>query len=165
MGYILFIPQLLFFIWMLFAVLSIAKGAPFVVTKKERVEKIIELAQIKQGELVADIGSGDGTIIIALARAGAIAHGYEINLLLVLWSWIRIRKLGLERCAFVHWSNMWTSDFSKYDVVVVYGITHIMKDLEINFPRPYGRGFKLLQILDGFALNLFYLAQKYTFQS
>jgi precorrin-6B methylase 2 len=140
----LYIPHVLFFLWMIFAILSIVKGAPFVLTKKARRAIIISFADIKYGEKAVDIGSGDGSIVIEMARAGAEAHGYEINLLLVLWSKLRIWKAGLNGKAFVHWGNMWKTDFSPFSVVVVYGIKQIMHDLEEKLNKELKPGTRVI---------------------
>ncbi|HEX9503161.1 MAG TPA: 50S ribosomal protein L11 methyltransferase [Patescibacteria group bacterium] len=109
--------------------LGIFKGAPFVPTDKLTLERMIMLAEIKPGEKLADLGSGDGRIIIAAAKAGAIAYGFEINPLLVLWSRYKIKKAGLADRAFVHWKSFWRVDFTPFDVVMLFGITGIMARL------------------------------------
>jgi cyclopropane fatty-acyl-phospholipid synthase-like methyltransferase len=127
---ILYIPYLFFLFWIVFAILSIVKGAPFVISKKKARQAMLDLAHIMPGEKTLDLGSGDGSIVIQFAQAGAEAHGYEINLLLVWWSRVRIRLNGLQGRAFIHWGNFWKVDMHAYDVVSVFGIMHIMKDLE-----------------------------------
>src|SRR3989344_831629 len=57
---------------------------PYVATKKEKIETIIKLAQIKPHETAIDLGSGDGRLLLAAAQKGARAIGYEINPFLVL---------------------------------------------------------------------------------
>jgi len=44
------------------------KIVPFVPTPQEVVERMLELAQVKKGDVVYDLGSGDGRILIAAAR-------------------------------------------------------------------------------------------------
>ncbi|MBU0612565.1 class I SAM-dependent methyltransferase [Patescibacteria group bacterium] len=105
-------------------------GAPFAPSAKKGVKKMIELAKIKEGDIAVDLGSGDGRIVIALARAGAEAHGYEINQFLAWYSKIRIRMAGLEKKAFIHRGNFFKEDLSKYNVVIVFGIFYIMEELE-----------------------------------
>lgn len=112
------------FIWHLLS------GAPFVPSKREAVDKILRASAVVPGEKTADLGSGDGRIVIAMARAGAEAHGYEINPLLVWWSRGDIRKAGLEGKAFIHLGSFWKADLSAYRVVTVFGISHIMRRLE-----------------------------------
>ena len=109
---------------------SLKRGAIFVPTDRRAVKEMIETLNIKSGDRAVDLGSGDGRIVIALARSGAEAHGYEHNPLLVWWSRHKIRKAGLSGRAFIHRGNFWESDFSKFTVVTVFGINYIMRALE-----------------------------------
>ena len=47
------------------------KIVPFVPTPQEVVDKMIELAGVKKGDVVYDLGSGDGRIVITAAKKGA----------------------------------------------------------------------------------------------
>ena len=49
------------------------KIVPFVPSPQEVVDKMIELAGVKKGDVVFDVGSGDGRIVIAAAKKGAKA--------------------------------------------------------------------------------------------
>ena len=104
-------------------------GAPFVRTNKQARDRMFEAAQIKKGERVVDLGSGDGTLVIAAAAYGGKIIGYEINRLLVWQSRRRIRKLGLTN-AVIYRQSFWKADVSDTDVVLLFGITHIMSRLE-----------------------------------
>ena len=99
-------------------------------THRNTVKKIIKFADIKPGEKAADLGSGDGRIVIALAKAGAEAHGYEINPVLVLLSRYKIRKQGLDNQAFVHWKSFRMESFRSFNIITLFGIDYIMKGLE-----------------------------------
>lgn len=105
-------------------------GAIYVSSKDGNIKKMIELAEIKAGEKVADLGAGDGKLVIALAKKGAEASGYEINPILVWIARRNINKSGLKGKAFIYWKNFWNEDLSKFDVITVYGIGYIMKKLE-----------------------------------
>jgi ribosomal protein L11 methylase PrmA len=121
---------LIFVILLIAYYLGIFRGAPFLPTQQKALEKMIELAEIKPGDKLADLGSGDGRILIAAAKAGAEAHGYEINPVLILWSRYKIKKAGLSGKALVHWKNFWLEHFNQYDIVTIFGITGIMERLE-----------------------------------
>ena len=110
-------------------------GAPFEPTSKEKVKKIIELSKIKKGEKTADLGSGDGRIVIELAKKGAEAHGYEINPILVFLSRRKIKKQGLENKAFIHWKNFWKENLKKYDLITIFQFHTIMKKLGKKFKK------------------------------
>ncbi len=108
----------------------VTRGAPYFTTKPGSVDAILRLAHAGPHNKVADLGSGDGRILIAFAERGVESHGFEINPLLVWLSRRRISRAGLAGKAFVHWESFWKADLSGFDIVVVYGITHIMKKLE-----------------------------------
>lgn len=95
----------------------------------EKVTAMIKLADLKKGGKMADIGSGNGKILIAFAQNGFYADGYELNLILVLYSRWKVKLLGLEDRIKIYWQNIWKTDFNKYDAVTVYGIPQIMERL------------------------------------
>src|SRR4030043_1077634 len=101
---------LIFLIILVTTLASVVKGGPYVPSDQKTIKKILDFLQIKKGEKIADIGSGDGRIVIALAKKGALAYGYEINPLLVIWSKIKISRGGLKGKAFVYWKNFWKVD-------------------------------------------------------
>jgi predicted RNA methylase len=71
--------------------------APFVPTPPEVVSRMLELAEIKQGDVLYDLGSGDGRIVLAAAKKfGIRAVGFEIDPGLVKDSRQIIKRAGLE---------------------------------------------------------------------
>ena len=119
-------------------------GAIYVPTKPEIVEKMIKFADIKAGDKAADLGSGDGRLIIALAKAGAEAHGYEISPFLVRLAKKNIIKAELENKAFIHWKNLWNEDFSKFNIITIYGMGHMMKKLEFKLKKELKPGSRII---------------------
>jgi cyclopropane fatty-acyl-phospholipid synthase-like methyltransferase len=109
---------------------SLIKGAPYAPVSQERIKVMVKLLNLKKGQKMADLGSGDGRIMIAFARLGIEAHGYEINPILVLIANWYIRKYRLQNKAFIHWTDFWKSDLSRYDGITLFGITHMMPSLE-----------------------------------
>lgn len=109
---------------------TIFHGAVYMPTKHERVKDMVALADVKPGMRVADFGSGDGRIVIAFARAGAKAHGYEIDPLFVVISRWKIRKAGLADRATIHWKSFWSADVRNFDVVTLFGFDTFMEKLE-----------------------------------
>lgn len=91
---------------------------------------MIKLARLKKGSKIADLGSGNGKILIAFAKKGFYADGYELNPFLVWYSRWKVKSLGLKEKVRIYWQNIWKADFSQYDAVTVYGIPQIMERLE-----------------------------------
>jgi len=121
-----------------------ARGAIYFPTSGENIAAIVRFAEIIPGQKIADLGSGDGRILIVLARAGAEAHGYEINPILVYRSRRAIKKAGLQGGAFVHWKSFWKVDTSSYSTVVVYGIPFIMDALGTKLKHELSPGAKVI---------------------
>lgn len=119
-------------------------GAPYVPIPKYGLEKMIEFAAIKPGQKAVDLGSGDGRIMIAMAKAGAIVHGYEVNPVLVWWTKWKIKKEGLEGKAFVHLKSFWNEDLSSFDIVTLFGIRKIMPRLEKKLDKELKPGAKII---------------------
>ena len=121
-------------------------GAPFDITHKKTLRKMIEFSNVKKGEKVADLGSGDGRIVIEFAKLKNVkeAHGFEINPFLVWISKRKIKKLGLQNKAFIHWKNFWNYDLSDYDVICIFQIGFIMKKLEKKLRKELKKGSRIV---------------------
>lgn len=119
-------------------------GAPYLPTSINAVNDMVKLAAVQPGQRMVDIGSGDGRILIAFAKAGAIAEGYEINPILVWWSRKKIREAGVQdRCRVTN-KNFWSVHFADTDIVTLFGIRGIMPRLEKKFRAEMRPGSKVL---------------------
>ncbi len=96
------------------------KIVPFVPSPQEVVEKMIDLAGVKQGDLVYDLGSGDGRIVIAAAKKGAKAVGFDVDGDLVKQSRDNIRAAGVQDSAEIRQQDILTVDLSPASVVTMY---------------------------------------------
>ena len=95
--------------------------APYEATPMPAVEALLEVAGVRKDEVVFDIGSGDGRIVIAAAEHfGAFGVGIEIDSDLVARSRKTIEEKGLtERVSIIH-ANALDVDLSAADVVTLY---------------------------------------------
>src|SRR5256885_2975340 len=107
---------------------------PFITTPGDVVERMLELAGTQSDDLVADLGSGDGRIVIAAARKyGARGLGIELDQKLVDESRENARKAGVaDRVSFVQ-GDVLAADFSKASVVTVYLLPGLIGQLEPRF--------------------------------
>jgi predicted RNA methylase len=100
------------------------------------VSKMLTMANVKPGELVYDLGCGDGRIlIVAVRQFGARAVGIEVDPLRYLWSQIRIRLLGLRNKVRIEYGNFFAHDLSKADVVTCYLLQGTNNRLEEKINR------------------------------
>ncbi|HEU5187306.1 MAG TPA: hypothetical protein VFT87_02260, partial [Candidatus Saccharimonadales bacterium] len=59
--------------------LVVFRGAPYVPTHKRAIKKMLQELPLKEGDLMVDVGSGDGVVLKTAAEQGLRAIGYEIN--------------------------------------------------------------------------------------
>jgi SAM-dependent methyltransferase len=96
-------------------------GAPWIPTRETTIRKMLSMAGIKEGDVVYDLGAGDGRIVIAAAKDfKAHSVGIEINPFLVFWARLRTRSMKLDVQAKIVWGNFYREDLSKADVVTLY---------------------------------------------
>jgi len=101
--------------------LSAFWGAPWVISNSITVQNMLELAELKSGETLYDLGSGDGRILIQAAQKfNAQSTGIEIDPLRVLASRFFIWQKGLRKSAKVRWANIFSADIAEADVVTLY---------------------------------------------
>lgn len=96
-------------------------GAPWIISDDEAISRMLQLARLKEGDLLVDLGAGDGRILIqAVKHYDVKAHGFEIDPLRCLLAKIFIWRRGLSKKIKIKWGNIFEVDFSQADVVTSY---------------------------------------------
>jgi hypothetical protein len=113
------------------AVAQDVERAPFITTPSDVVERMLRFAGTGPDDLVADLGSGDGRIVIAAARDfGARGLGIELDAALVEKSRAAARTAGVaERVSFVR-GNVLFADISQASVVTLYLLPGLINQLQ-----------------------------------
>ena len=120
------------------------KIVPFVPSPQEVVDKMIELAGVKKGDVVYDMGSGDGRIVIAAAKKGARAVGFEIDGDLVQESRENLRKAGVQDLAEIRQQDILTVDFAPASVVTMYLLPDVNLKLKPNLLKQLKPGSRVV---------------------
>jgi cyclopropane fatty-acyl-phospholipid synthase-like methyltransferase len=106
------------------------KLAPFVSSPARVVDRMLQLANVKPGETVFDLGSGDGRILIAAVKTyKAKAVGIEISPKLASMAKDRIEKEGIASEARVVEGDLLQADLTGADVVTIYLATSLNAQL------------------------------------
>ena len=109
---------------------------PPIPTPQNIVERMLEAAHVHPGDLVYDLGSGDGRILITAAQKfGARAVGIEIDPDQVEKARQRIHMLGLEDRVSVQHASALRADLSPADVVTLYFLTTTNEKLKPNLEK------------------------------
>jgi precorrin-6B methylase 2 len=118
---------------------------PFITTPPEVVERMLAMAGTRPGDLVVDLGSGDGRIVIAAARQfGARGLGIELDAALVEKSRQAARAAGVaDKVSFVQ-GDVLIADISRASVVTVYLLPALMAKLEPRFIDELAPGTRIV---------------------
>jgi len=105
----------------------VAFGAPYVPSLRKEVRRALsELYPLNKGDVVVDLGSGDGIVLLEASKKGAIGFGVELNPFLVL-----ISKLRLRGRAKITLGNMWLTRLpANVSLVYVFAVSRDTKRLE-----------------------------------
>jgi protein-L-isoaspartate O-methyltransferase len=108
--------------------------APFITTPDDVVHRMLQLAETSADDVVMDLGSGDGRIVIAAAQKfGARGVGIELDGALVQKSRDNARRAGVaDRVSFVQ-GDVLASDISGASVVTVYLLPGLINRLQPRF--------------------------------
>ena len=115
------------FAFSLVSVFPITQGAMFHPSARVRVRTALDHVPMKAGDLLVDIGCGDGRVLRqAKRRYGARARGFEVNPL--AYALARLHTIGMEGIE-VRLTNFWNIDIGDADVVFCYLFPDVMSRL------------------------------------
>jgi precorrin-6B methylase 2 len=138
----------LFFLSMVFLISLIwtnTHGAPWVPTSREVINTMLTMAQIKPEELVYDLGSGDGRVLVAAARRfNARAVGVEMDVSRYLWSVAAVTLLGLRKRVRIIRGDFFKIDLSEADVVFTYLLQNTNDRLKEKLRKELRPGTRLI---------------------
>jgi ribosomal protein L11 methylase PrmA len=132
--------------YFVFLIIGAISAGIYVPTEKNLVEKVVELSGVRSGEKMIDLGSGDGRLLIAFAKRGATAIGYEINPFLVMLSRIKAKQSGVGDRIKVIRRNLWKGDISEADIVAIYLIDFRMPALENKLKKELKPGSRIVSV-------------------
>ena len=143
---ILFFLSILYLLFLLLNIASLLYGAPYVKSRKKAREEMLEIAQIKKDDIVFDLGSGDGTLLIEAARKYDFkeAYGIEINPFLVLISKIKIILSGTQHKIKIKQGNFLKEDLNKATIIFTYLLPAIQAKLGEKFQRELRPGTRII---------------------
>jgi len=110
--------------------------APYVGSPEHAVDKMLEIANLKPGEVIYDLGCGDGRILIAAASKYKVKGvGIEISEHLARTAAEHVKKAGLQGEVKIVHGDFMKTDLSAANVVTLYLATAANDTLRPNLER------------------------------
>ena len=109
------------------------KDVVWVPTTPAMVEKMLDMAKLTPKDVVMDLGSGDGRLVIAAAKRGAQAIGVEYTPEMVEHARQNARAAGVEGKATFIQGDMYVADISKASVMALFLLPHNLDKLKDKF--------------------------------
>lgn len=123
-------------------------GAPWVPAFRQDFDELFDLAGVKKGTKFVDLGCGDGKVLAAAAKRGAVVVGFEVNP--ILWLIARVRLLRYGKRARVYLRSFWSVDVGRFDVVYMYLIHHHMPRMRSQLTRQLSEKAQVISYMFAF---------------
>lgn len=118
---------------------------PYVPTPQEVVDKMLEMGGVRKGDLLYDLGCGDGRIVISAARQhGARGVGIDIDPERIREARANAKKEGVARQVQFRVGDLFKSDFSRATVVTLYLLPQINEKLRPQLWRQLKVGTRVV---------------------
>lgn len=131
-----------FFVCFVFVIIF---GAPFLPILRPEMTKAINLIDLKPGQTLLELGSGDGRVLIEAAKREINSVGYELNPLLVIYSWLLTRRYR-KRIKIV-WGNYWHKKLPPADGIFVFLLQPYMEKLDKKITQDFAKPIKLVSFV------------------
>ena len=124
---------------------EIAINTPYVTTPPEVVRAMLKLATVGSGDVVYDLGCGDGRIVIAAARDfGAHGVGIEISPEHAAEARENVRKAGVGRRVDIRQQDLIDADLTRASVVALYLLPEVNLRLRPKLLRELKPGTRIV---------------------
>jgi tRNA A58 N-methylase Trm61 len=119
--------------------------APFVPSPVQVIEFMLKLAGLKAGEVLFDLGAGDGrTVILAAKSFGARAVGVELREDLAKKALNTIYKTGLSDRVTIVNGDMFNANLTSADVVFLYLTTSANEKIRPKLEADLRKGVRVV---------------------
>jgi len=118
-------------------------GPPYLPTLSKQKVAALDMLDLKPGDTLLELGSGDGRIMLAAAQRGLKVVGIELNPLLVLVSLIVTRRYRKQ--IRVIWGTYWGTPWPRADGIFTFMLPRYMQRLDERIAKwlPEGKAVKL----------------------
>jgi len=116
-------------------------GPPWLPTKDRHIGLALDLLELKPGQTLLDLGSGDGRVLVAAARRGVRAVGIELSPILALISWLRTRRYRKQ--VRIIWGSYFVVEWPPADALFTFMIPRQMTRLDRRIEQWHTKPLRL----------------------
>ncbi|MFA6593952.1 MAG: hypothetical protein WCT16_01715 [Candidatus Buchananbacteria bacterium] len=131
----------LLFLVLLTAAYGAYSAAPWLPTRRRDVKRMMDLAELKPGDKVYDLGCGDGRLVFAAAKRGATATGVEVFFL--PWLYARVKSFFIPRSKIL-FGDLFFQNIADADAVFIFLLDKSYKRLKEKFSRELKPGTRVI---------------------
>ena len=123
--------------WVLLAALALSVllgfvvflgGPPYLPTLGRNIDAALDLLELKPGQTMLDLGSGDGRVLVAAAKRGANVVGIELSPILVVIA--RLRTWRYRKQVRIIWGSYFTVPWPRAEAIFTFMIPRQMTRLD-----------------------------------
>lgn len=112
-------------------------GPPYVPTLRRNMDAALDLLDLKPGQTMLELGSGDGRVLVAAAKRGINVVGIELSPVLAIISWLRTRRY--RKRVRIIWGNYFMVSWPPADAIFTFMIPRQMGKLDKHIQRWRGK--------------------------
>jgi SAM-dependent methyltransferase len=120
-------------------------GAPYVPTLKTQQQKALKLLDLQKGQILLELGCGDGRVLLAAAKQGLNGVGYELNP--IMFAVAKVVTWRYRKQITVYFGNFWQVDWPPADGIYVFLLDKYMQKLHNKITQTYsGKKVKVVSL-------------------
>lgn len=113
-------------------------------TPRGVVETMLDMSGVGPGDIVYDLGCGDGRIVVAAARRGASGVGIEIDPRLVEWARANVQAERVDERVTIRNQDLFLTDLSPASVIALYILPEMNRRLRPKLLRELKAGSRVV---------------------
>lgn len=118
---------------------------PYLPSPIQVVDAALELAEAKANEVLVDLGSGDGVVLLRAAeKFGVFSIGFELDERLIRIAMKRIKKAGLNQMIDLVKADLFQIDVSRFRLIYIYPFPSITRRLSLKLLSECRRGTRII---------------------
>ena len=124
-------------------IVHLVSGVPYVPTPHRVVKRMVEIAELEKGEVVYDLGCGDGRLVFAAEEVTEKrCVGYELAPVPYFFAWVWKKLKGAKSDIYLR--SLFVADLRDADVVFCYLMPHMLKKLTAKLTNECRKGTRIV---------------------